>query len=42
MLVFDTWYSNLMDSGFGLSAFKHFIRSFLLPVHIKNKIDKID
>ena len=35
MLVFDIWYSNLMDSCFVLSSFKNFIRSFLLPVHIK-------
>ena len=36
ILVFDIWYSNLMDLCFVLSSFKNFIRSFLLPVHMKN------
>ena len=35
MLVVDIWYSNLIDSCLVLSSFKNFIRSFLLPVHIK-------
>ena len=36
MLVFDIWYSNLMDLCFVLSSFKKFIRSFLLPLYKKN------
>ena len=35
MLIFDIWYSNLMDSCFALNSLKHFIRSFLLLVHVK-------
>ena len=36
VLVFDIWYSNLMDSCFVLGSFRNFIRSFLLPVHMKS------
>ena len=36
MLAFDIWYSDLMDSCFVLSSFKNLVRSFILPVHIKN------
>ena len=36
MLAFDIWYSDLMDSRFVLSSFKNLVRSFILPVHIKN------
>ena len=36
ILVFDIWYSDLMDSCFILSSFKNLIRSFLLPVYMKN------
>ena len=36
MLVFDILYLNLMDLCLVLSSFKNFIRSFLLPVPIKD------
>ena len=36
MFGFEIWYSNLIDSCLVLSLFRNFIRSFLLPVHIKN------
>ena len=35
MLVFDIWYSNLMDLCFALSSIKNLIRPLLLPVRIK-------
>ena len=39
-LVFDIWYSNLMDSCFVLSSFKNFIRSFLIASPYKKYVVK--